>query len=138
MLDLPTLINPKYWFQLTPSPMSGTSEKVLLGFFVAVFVAGLVLKTMEKRKKFDRFKTRVLQRLSRLGLTVSGLGLLFLFFSYEGTVLFGSRMWFLFLAIGSLVWLGFILFEYYKVVPKEKLVEEVRRQKEKYLPKKKK
>ena len=137
MIDFSAIIQPKYWFDLSPSPMSGTSQKVLLAFFVTLFIAGMVLRAMEKSKRFDRFVGRAVHRASHIGVTMGCLGLMFLFFSFEQVRLFGARFWFLFWVIGLLVWLGFVLYDYLKVVPREKQLEDVRRQKEKYLPKKK-
>lgn len=137
MIDFTTVLQPKYWFDLTPSPMSGISEKVLLAFFGIIFIAGLVLRAMERRKKIERFLARAVHRAARVGLTMGALGILFLFFSFEQARLFGARFWYLFWLIGFLVWLGFILHEYFRVAPREKKIEELRRQREKYLPRKK-
>lgn len=137
MIDLTTVLQPKYWFDFSPSPMSGTSEKVLLAFFGLVFIVGLVLRTMEKRKKLERFVARAVHRGTHVGLTMGALGILFLFFGFEQVRLFGARFWYLFWLIGFLVWLGFILHEYFKVAPREKKIEDLRRQREKYLPRKK-
>jgi UDP-N-acetylmuramyl pentapeptide phosphotransferase/UDP-N-acetylglucosamine-1-phosphate transferase len=138
MIDLPTIIQPKYWFELSPAPMSGTTEKILLAFFVAIFIAGIFLRIVERRKTLDRFKTRLVRKFVSLSFTMSCFGLLFLFFSFEQVRLFGSRFWYLFWLLGLAVWTGFILYDYFKVAPRERLVEEVRRQREKYLPRKKK
>jgi hypothetical protein len=70
-------------------------------------------------------------------MTMGCLGLLFLFFSFEQARLFGARFWFVLLIIVLLVWLGFISYDYFRVAPRERRIEAVRRQREKYLPKKK-
>jgi len=137
MFDLATLLSPKYWFDLTPSPLAGLTVKILLGVFLLVFAAGFFFHFAKKGKRFDRFKTRVWQRLCSCGLTMGGLGLVFLFFSYEQIRLFGARFWYVFWLIGLLVWLISIWHNYYRVAPREKKLEEQRRQREKYLPRKK-
>lgn len=137
MIDFSTVLQPKYWFDLTPGPMSGTSEKILLAFFALLFIAGLVLRTMERRKKMERFVARAFHRGAHIGLTMGAIGIIFLFFSFEQVRLFSALFWYLLWVIGFLIWLGFVLYEYLKVAPREKQLENIRRQREKYLPHKK-
>ncbi|HBR80811.1 MAG: hypothetical protein UX09_C0031G0005 [Candidatus Uhrbacteria bacterium GW2011_GWE2_45_35] len=137
-MDFTTILQPKYWLSLTPAPLSSLSEKLLLAFFTMVFVVGIVLRFVERRKNISRFKARAFYLASQLGLTMGAVGLLIFFFSFENVRLFGARFWYLFWVIGVVVWLVYILRDYYKVSPKKLQNEEKRRQREKYLPKKKK
>lgn len=137
MVDFSSLLNPKYWFDLTPAPMSGLTEKILLVFFSVIFLCGLFLRLAEKRKRLDRFAARAVRSTSRLGVTMGCLGLLLLFFSYEQVRLFGSRFWFFLWVLGALFWLVWIGRDYYKVAPREKVAEDIRKQRERYLPRRK-
>lgn len=137
MFDLSSLLSPRYWFDLTPTSLTGLTERILLVFFLVVFAVGLFFRLIERRKRFDRFKSRAWQRLSRVGLTMGVFGWLILFFGFEQIRLFGARFWFLFWLISVLVWLFFIWRDYYRVAPRERRLEEQRRQREKYLPRKK-
>lgn len=137
MVDFSSLLNPKYWLDLTPAPLSGLTEKILLVFFSVVFLCGLFLRLAEKRRRLDRFAARAVRSASRLGVTMACLGFLLLFFSYEQVRLFGSRFWFILWLLGVLFWLVWISRNYYKVAPRERAAEDIRRQREKYLPRKK-
>lgn len=137
MFDPTSLLSPRYWLDLTPTPLTGLTEKILLCFFLVVFVVGLFFRLTEQRKRFDRFKSRAWQRLGRVGLTMSVFGLLILFFGFEQVRLLGARFWYPLWLIGVLVWLFFIWRDYYQVAPRERRLEEQRRQREKYLPRRK-
>ena len=129
---------PKYWLTLAPAPLAGLTEKILLAFFIFVFAFGVFFRFKSHAKKqLDRIKSRTWQSLSHLGLIMGSLGLLILFFSFEEITLFGARFWYPLWLVGLLVWLFFIWHGYFHVAPQEKKNEELRRQREKYLPRKK-
>lgn len=138
MIDFSVFLQPNYWFDLTPAPLSSITIYFLLGFFVASVLAGWVIRFFQKRRSRDRFVQKVFQSIIRLLMTTGGLGLVLLFFSFEQVRFFGARFWYPLWLIGSLVWLFFILRRYFTVAPKERVKEELRRQKEKYLPHKRK
>lgn len=138
MLDFSTFLRPNYWFDLTPAPLGLVTEYVFLAIFVLSVLIGLVVRFMKKRRINDRFVLRAFQSFSRMLITMGGLGLLLLFFSFEQIRLLGSRFWYPLWLIGLSVWLFLILRRYFTVAPKERVREELRRQKEKYLPRKKK
>lgn len=138
MLDISTLLMPKYWFSLAPAPLTGLTEKIMLLFFLFVFVVGAFFRFKSRAKKqSDRLKNLAWQNLSHCGLIMGSLGLLILFFSFENIRLFGSSFWYVFWLIGLLVWLAKIWHNYYHIAPQEKVKEEQRRHKAKYLPRKK-
>ncbi|MFH1253777.1 MAG: hypothetical protein V1664_05650 [Candidatus Uhrbacteria bacterium] len=142
MLDFFTLIKPSYWFNLAPvsygANSSNITEYIVLGFFVAILLAGIVLRIVQKRYSLDRFALKMFRALTRLLVTMGILGVILLFFSFEQVRLLGARFWYPLWLIGSLIWLFFILRTYFTVAPKERVKEDLRRQKEKYLPRSKK
>lgn len=125
-----------YWFNMRPVAMPGTwiiSLEILFGLFAA---GGIAFSVLAKRK--DNFLTKRLLRASRLCWTVAILGLLWLFFSYEGAVLLGARFWFLLIMISAVVWAIFIVLDIKKNLSREMAAQAEKERFERYLPKKKK
>lgn len=129
------LLSLKFWFSLRPEPLFPSSEFILLAIFAALVVASIVLKLISKNKKFDEHTKQRLLRLNRMFLTMGLIGLFWLFFSYERAYILGARFLFLFWGIGFLVWLGFILRDFYKKLPKDREGKRNQEVFEKYLPK---
>lgn len=126
------LFSLKFWFDLTPDPLSPTNEFILLSFFTALVMAAIILKIMNK--KFDSYLIKIITRLRHLFLTMGIIGLFLLFFSYERAYILGSKFWYLFWGIGFLIWLGFILYDLLKKMPAEKKEKNRKESFEKYLP----
>lgn len=138
MLDFSAIIKPAYWFDLTPAPLATLTESIVFVVFALLIVSGVAFRIWGRQKKVDRFLSRLFHDLARLVITMGCLGFVLLFFSFEQIRLLGARFWYLFWGLGFLIWLGLILYKYFKVAPRERLQEELRHQREKYLPKKKK
>ncbi len=125
-----------YWFSMRPVPMPRTWILGLTVFFCLFILGGVAFAIWSK--KSDIFLARRLRAISKLGWTIGLFGFLWLFFSYEEAIVLGSRFWFLFLILGLLVRMAFIVRDIIKNLPKERALLAERARFEKYLPKKKK
>lgn len=135
MIDLRPLINPTFWLNTNPPPISADSERVLFFAFAVVMILGAIIRLVATRRKEDRHVTETFNRLGNACVTMGFLGLVLFFFSFEGIPLLGARFWYLLWAVGFLYWLGMTLRYVVKVVPLERKAELERQAKEKYLPK---
>lgn len=138
MLNFSNFLKLKFWFDLTPPSLAVGFLVFGLVLLVLLIIVGIIFNLLAKKNKANRLFVKTANMISQASFTMGPIGLLLLFFAYEEIRLFGSRFWFLLWAIGLLVWLGFILYQHFKVAPRLKRAEEIRRQREKYLPKKKK
>jgi phosphatidylglycerophosphate synthase len=116
--------------------LTGWTNKALLIFFLVIFVLGWFFR-LAKKKTSDRFVAAAWRRLATVGLTMGAIGLLFWFFSFEEVRLFGARFWYLVWLLGVVVWLVKIWIGFYRLAPRARAAEAARRQREKYLPRKK-
>jgi amino acid transporter len=127
------LFSLNYWFDLTPVRMSGAIE---IGFFVTFtlfIVAGLVFRIMKKNRA-DKFERTALDTAAAIAFWFGGLGLTWLFLSFEEIQIFGARFWFLLLMamlIVTSVRLGMYV---KKEVPRLRLLEQSKAEANKYLP----
>ncbi len=135
MIDLRPLLHPSFWFNVSPSALTFSSERLLFIVFAVFLVLGAIIRMVASHRKEDRYVTETFSRIGRLGVTIGMLGLLLFFFSFEGVPLLGARFWYLFLAVGFVVWIGFIARYVWKIVPAERAHEAIEREKQKYLPK---
>lgn len=122
-----------YWFDLTPIRMSSGFE---IGFFVGfaiLLILGLVLRIVKKQRQ-DKFERMTLERLANTALTVSVLGLLWLFMAFEEIQIFGARFWAALLMIGGLMSLVRIALYTRKEVPALRAAEQSKAEANKYLP----
>ncbi len=113
-------------------PFGGLLYQLLLGGFIALALAAVVLKITSG--KFDAPLKKRLARLSSFCLAASIVGLIILFFNYERAAVIGSRIWFLIAGVGFAAWLGFILYDIFVKLPKEKSELKTKEKFTKYLP----
>lgn len=103
---------------------------VLLG---CIFV-GVVVRLVNARTTTERQLARVFARVGRLLITVGVLGTLLVFVSYENTPFLGARVWYAALGIGTLAWIGSIVYFVRKQLPSIREQETARSARDKYLP----
>lgn len=135
--NLPEFLNPLYWVTMRPASVAGVSGRIAFTIFIVIFIIGVVVRVMSS-KQVDKYKTIVLTRTANLFVTMGLLGGLLYFFSNERIQFFGGRFWYPLWVIGFLVWGGFILRYAKKRIPEMKAEAKERREKRKYLPKRKK
>lgn len=127
-------LDPSYWFTLRPAEVGGLSGQMIFGFFVLLFVLGIVGRIVSLQKKDDRYIRDLGQRAGTLLITMGLLGVFFFFFSYERIQLFGSRFWYVFWLIGFVVWAFFLIKFARQTIPQMKERETMRAEKQKYFP----
>ncbi len=132
------LFDPSFWFTLRPAEVGGISGSLIFGFFLLLFVLGIVSRIVAAQKLDDRYARMLGGRIGTMLVTLGILGVLLYFFSYERIRLFGSRFWYLFWVIGLIVWAGFIVRFAKKTIPELKQKEGIRAQMRKYFPPRKK
>ncbi|PIP17810.1 MAG: hypothetical protein COY82_00660 [Parcubacteria group bacterium CG_4_10_14_0_8_um_filter_35_7] len=135
-INLKEFFTLKYLFSFHPPSFHPIALKVLLGVFLFILFVGIISQILVlKTRRKDPIFVKLWQRICCLSWTMGFIGLVLLFFCYEGVPFFNGRFWFLFWLIGVLVWKGiiikFLIFE----VPKNRKELAKRRRFEKYLPK---
>ena|SRR3972149_80482 len=136
MIDWQKISYPNFWVRLDPPPLTLATVKVGLVFFgsfiVLAFLSGLMAKVKNKQKQ--HYLARMWARLKSFFTTMGVLGLLLVWFSYEGAVLLSARFWFIIwlLVFGS--WLTYIIVDTRKKKPIASPSAIAWRLKQKYLP----
>lgn len=133
-----SFLNPLYWFSLNAANVSTLVGKVLLGFFLLLFLVGVVSRIVLIHKSKDRYLKMIGKRLATCCVTMGLLGVMLFFFSYEGIQFFGARFWYAFWMIGFVAWAIVIARFIMKDVPfmREKNLKQ--HAKSKYIPGRKK
>lgn len=134
MFNLQPLITASFWFARDPAPLLTINARLLFGVFALLFVLGVVVRVVARRRKEDRLVTETFRRIGQLGVTMGLLGLLLFFFAYQEIPFLGMRVWFLLWGIGLLVWVGMVVRYATKIVPAERRRLSERTERNKYLP----
>lgn len=130
-----SFFQPSAWFTLRPAAIGGLSGNIIFAVLVLLFVLGIVSRIVAGNKVDDRYMRTLGERVGTMLMTMGGLGLLFFFFSYERIQLFGAPFWYLFWAVGLIVWIVFLARFAKKTIPQMRSSEVERIEKRKYLPK---
>lgn len=128
------LLDVSSWFTLRPAEVGGLAGNIVFGFFVGLFVIGIVSKIVAAHKTHDRYLRELGEHIGSLLLTMGLLGLLFYFFSFERIQLFGARFWYAVWLIGLIVWIVFLIRFGFKTIPVLRGKELTREQLRKYFP----
>ena len=132
------LFDLSFWFSRFPQPLTAVYEKVFFIIFVAVLVAGVVVRIISNQRERDRYAELIYHKIATLLITMGILGLVWFFFTYEQIPLLGGRFWFLFWVLGTAGWAAGIAIYAYKTVPRLRIEEHQRKEKMKYFPPRKK
>lgn len=127
-----------FWFRHWLPEMNVVAACVFALLALVLLVVGLVLtKRAGKRRRTDRRRSQGLSRLSAWFISLSVLLFIWDFFAFEHINILGAPYWLLAMFIAYLIWLGFILWYFFKTIPKFRANEQARIEREKYLPKRK-
>ena len=136
--DLRPLFAPSYWFTLDPPAVWTGAGSSLAVIFVGMLVASVVVRRMKLPQATDRHQANVYRRVISLLFTMGLVGLILFFFSFQEIRLFGARFLYLVWIAGT-AWWAIAIARYAKLdVPEARARETARREREKYLPKRKK
>ena|SRR3989344_2561814 len=100
------LLDSSYWFTQPPIILT-RSDYYLAWFFTACLILAMILK-LAKRFSKNPIKTRLMDRLFSLLLTVSFSGLIWYGFRYENTPIFAMHYWAGLVVLIGLIWFFFI------------------------------
>ncbi len=120
-------------FYLRPQPMVWRGVIILIVINCLLIVLGLVAFFAAPKIK-DGLKVKGLRKIVHMGLTMGILGLVYIFFAWQGVAFLAARFWILIWAITILVWLAFIAKYMIKEVPKLRARIEDKRKFDKYIP----
>lgn len=131
-INIAKFVQPAYLTDLQPSV--STEAVVTLGvIFVALCVAGIAAAVMARRP--HEHTVQVLYgRYSWMLLTLGVLGLILLWFRYEGAYFMSARWWLVLWALGLIAWLIPILRYQRREIPRARQQRLARQQMQKYLP----
>lgn len=121
----------KFWFAVRPDSLTVSSQRVLLIFIGLLLLATIVIGIWNSRNKNGY--TKLFNNLYYFCLTNAIVGAFLLFFNYEMVPFLSSRFWYLFWAIGIIVWLYFIIKLLLKI-PKRKAELEKEKEFKRYIP----
>lgn len=133
-----SFLNPLYWFSLDAANVSTLFGKCLLGFFLLLFLVGIVCRIVVIHKSKDRYLKLIGKRLVTFCVTMGIMGVFLFFFSYEGIQFFGARFWYLLWFIGFVLWAVAIVKFVIKDVPALREKNVLQHAKSKYIPGRKK
>jgi len=133
MIDFSKLINFKYLLEPTP-PFPFKFLLPLLGFFGLMFLLGIIIPWVLKRKykKTPPFE-KLASKIQTPFLIFSLLGFALFFFRWQAIVYLGSRVLILLLLLSILIWLISFLIYFKKGFKKELILWQEELRKAKYL-----
>lgn len=136
--DLRPLFSPSYWLTLDPPAVWTGAGSSLAVIFVGMLVASVVIRRMKVPQATDRHQASVYRRVAGLLSTMGFVGLVLFFFSFQEIRLFGARFLYLIWIAGTAWWAVTIARYAKREVPEARARETERREREKYLPKRRK
>jgi len=136
MYDLIKFFKPAYLLELQPYTSLGTI-KIMMIFFAVVTAIGIGLKIYERTAEMEKFRSKLLDKLVSLFITLGLLGIGLTWVRYERVQILSARFWLLVWLAALFAWLYPILKYLFKVVPEAKKHAEESRLMRKYLPAKK-
>jgi len=134
--NLKNLLDIKYWFDLSPGPFLSGVSNVLYIFFIIIILSGLSANIMVKKNKKNVPLRNIWNKFYYFLTSIGFAGLVIIFFRVQTVSFLGAPFWMLVWLVIMVVWLIFIV-RYIKIkIPKIKVDIELRKEMEKYLPKK--
>ncbi len=136
-MQLPPPLTLHYWFALSPTPFMFWVDIALWVFFGLLFVAGIAAYFVKGKSKQDKLVKRAIGRLGNLAVTMSLVGLLLQFFTFERINVLSMRVLYIFWLIGVGIWF-WTIYRYWSVeIPKIRQKRLAEESINKWLPKKK-
>lgn len=127
--DFHQLINPSYLFDTNP-PYQWDFLWRAIGIYGALIIVAIMIKIFLRSPDYEKIKNS----LFTLGLTCGLIGLLLVFFRFEGISFLSARFWHLILLLVFLIWLAIIIFYSIKKLPEEIKERKEKEWREKFLP----
>lgn len=133
-MNLRPLIDPGFWFDLTPVRMVPVFEASFFVLFAALVIGGAVIRIYLRNRPQEKYVAILWRRIAKIASISGVLGFVILFFAFEEVQVFGSRFWFLVWAVG-VTYAAVSLARFMKhQVPQLRLREQSRAEVNKYLP----
>ena len=129
------LLSYKYWFSAYPGPWLQSNLKVIYAVFGLLILAGLVAWLFVGKNKDNKLIQKFWRKVQSAGLTIGIIGLLLAGARQQRINFLSMPFLLVLLGIGGVMWIYFIVHYVIKIVPKRKLEQKERAEKEKYLPK---
>jgi hypothetical protein len=124
---------PSHFFSLRPEPLHSRAIIILVIIFGLVILISVVSKLITIKTK-DALKAKGYKKLYHLCLTMGIIGLVYLFFAWQGAALLAARFWLAIWALTLIIWLIFIWKYLIKEVPNKRKEIDQKRQFQKYIP----
>lgn len=112
------LLDPAYWFALSPSELAPRAKLAAAAFFAALVVVGFALRAASKSRAGSIYWAEGGKRAARFCFWMGPLGLLLVWFSHELVYFFGARFWFIAWGLAALAWLVRLVLFMKKEAPK--------------------
>lgn len=128
------------WFKIeylftNRMPLISTNVlRIAVALYLVFFVLAVVLSIAKKNKKFDRYYTKLMQKIANLSFSFSIVGMILLFFRHQLVPYLGMRAWTLIWWLICLVWFVYIIKYWTIVIPAQRKAYLQRQEKNKYLP----
>lgn len=133
-MDLSPIIDPGFWFDLTPVRMSPTFEAMLFVLFALLIIAGAVMRIYVRNRSLEKYVAQTILRFAKIASVGGVTGFVLLFFAFEEIQFFGSRFWMLVWLIGVAIAVGFVVKFMRETAPMLRAREQSRAEVNKYLP----
>lgn len=124
------LLTWRFWFTLRPETLTPLSQKIFIGFLIALAVFAFLIALIKRKNSVYRGSFK---NLYSFCLSNAFIGLILLFFNYEMVPFFSARFWIAIWVIVMIVWLGFII-KKLKNIPLQKKQREHEKEINKYIP----
>lgn len=134
-MDLRPLIQPQFWFDLTPTALAPAFERLFFVVFALFVIGGAALRIVGKNKEMDKYHRMVVQKAAADAMTFGIVGFVIYFFTYEEVQFFGARFWFLLWFVALVVVVVRLVRFYKKEIPLLRHRDQSRADANKYLPK---
>ncbi|MBI4175402.1 hypothetical protein HY523_02165 [Candidatus Berkelbacteria bacterium] len=133
-LDLTKLLNSRYLFARRPEPNSELLFTFAILFGLILISSGLLWLYFSRRERYEPFLMRLRIRLVRWSFTTGFVGLLLIFFRWQGIPYLSSRFFLLLWLVISTVWFLTLITYLLKKFPRERTITQSHQLREKYLP----
>jgi hypothetical protein len=137
-IDWGKIFSAPFWLAVNPGDLSDFFEKMFLLVLISCYGFYIVSKIGERKmiNKRDFIIAKFLSKVANFLLTMAVAFTFIFFFRYEAIPYLGGRFWVLIWAIGGIVWLGYLVRYYVKIIPGQKKGLEEKKQMKKYFVKK--
>ncbi len=137
-LDIRPLLQPSYWLSMNPPTVWEGAGRFLIVVFIGMIIASVVIRRKKLPHATDRHEANLYRRICEMLSTMGFIAVILFFFSFEQIRLLGARFLYLIWIAGLVTWIVTIMKYNKAVIPGLRSKEKDRREKEKYLPKRRK